>query len=321
MSRYARQTVLPEVGAEGQARFASAHVLVVGAGGLAASVLPLLAGAGIGRITIVDGDTIDLSNLHRQTLFTEEDCGRSKAETAARRCAALNREIEVTGKIQALTSENAASLVAQSDVILDCADSYAASYVLSDTCLAQGKPLISASALGLSGYVGGFCGGAPSLRALFPDAPDSGASCASAGVLGPVVGVIGTMQAQMALNLLLGVEPSPLGQLVQYDARTLRSSGFRFDDAPEPSSCFRFLSVTQLTSDDQIIDLRDTDEAPTPAHPNARRILPENLHEIDPNNGKRLALCCATGLRAWRAAERIQSDWPGEIVLVAASTS
>ncbi|WP_424832180.1 ThiF family adenylyltransferase [Ruegeria sp.] len=321
MSRYARQTLLPEVGAEGQARLGSAHVLVIGAGGLAAPVLPLLAGAGVGRITIVDGDTVALSNLHRQTLFTEADCGRFKADVAAARCRALNSEIEVVVTKQALTSENAASFVAQADVILDCADSYAASYILSDTCLAQVRPLISASVLGLSGYVGGFCGGAPSLRALFPDAPDNGANCAAAGVLGPVVGVLGAMQAQMALNLILGVEPSPLGQMLQYDAHTLRSSGFRFDDAPEPNSCFRFLSPSQLTKYDQIIDLRDADEAPTMAHPDAARVSPENLHDIDPNNGKRLALCCATGLRAWRAAEQLQPNWPGEIILVAASTS
>ncbi|WP_298851285.1 HesA/MoeB/ThiF family protein [uncultured Ruegeria sp.] len=321
MSRYARQTLLPDVGAIGQGRLSSARVLVVGVGGLAAPVLPLLAGAGVGRITLVDGDNVDLSNLHRQTLFSEADCGHPKAERAADRCRALNAEVDVVSLKQPLTSENAPGLVSQADIILDCADSYAASYILSDTCLAQIKPLISASVLGLSGYVGGFCGGGPSLRAIFPDAPDSGASCATAGVLGPVVGVIGAMQAQMALNLLLGLNPSPLGQMVQYDARTLRSTGFRFDDAPEPASCFRFLSASQLKDTDQIVELRSPDEAPTPAHPNATRISQENLHQIDPNKRKRLALCCATGLRAWRAAEQIQPDWPGEIVLVAASTS
>ncbi len=321
MSRYARQTLLPEVGAQGQARLAASRVLVVGAGGLAAPILPMLTGAGVGQITIVDGDTIDLTNLHRQTLFAEVDCGRSKADVAAERCRKLNGEVDISSRKQALTSEYASTLVAQADLVLDCADSYAASFILSDTCLAQGKPLISASVLGLTGYVGGFCGGAPSLRALFPDAPDSGASCASAGVLGPVVNVMGAMQAQMALNLILGLQPSPLGQMIQYDGRTLRSTGFRFDDAPEPNRCYRFLSANQLTAEDQIVDLRGVDESPTPAHPNAKRISPENLHEIEPDKGKRLALCCATGLRAWRAAEHIQPDWPGEIVLVAASTS
>ena len=132
---------------------------------------------------------------------------------------------------------------------------------------------------------------------------------------------VGAMQAQMTLNLILGPDRSPLGQILQYDARTLRSSGFRFDDAPEPNHCFRFLSAGQLTSDDVIVELRSVDEAPNPAHPDAQRISPNELKKLDPNQGKRLALCCTTGLRAWRAAEKTQPDWPGEIVLVAASTS
>ncbi len=320
MSRYARQTLLPEVGAEGQARLSGARVLVIGAGGLAAPVLPLLAGAGIGQITIVDGDTVALSNLHRQTLFTEADCGRPKAVVAAERCRALNGEILVSARKQALTNGNVADLVAQADVVLDCADSYAASYILSDACFSAGRPLITASVLGLSGYVGGFCGGAPSLRAVFPDAPGSGASCATAGVLGPVVGLIGAMQAQMTLNLILGLDPSPLGQMVQFDARTLRSTTFRFDNAPEPERHFRFVSAGELTGDDLIIELRSEDEAPKPVHPNAQR-LPIAALKSEPNKGQTLALCCATGLRAWRAAEEIQPDWSGEIVLVAAATS
>lgn len=320
MSRYARQTILPEVGAAGQACLSSARVLVVGAGGLAAPVLPLLTGAGVGHLTIVDGDTVVLSNLHRQTLFSEADCGRAKAEVAANRCRALNSDICVDALTQTLTADNAPELVARADLVLDCADSYAASYTLSDICLDTNTPLISASVLGLLGYVGGFCGSAPSLRAVFPDAPDSGASCATAGVLGPAVGVIGAMQAQMALNLILGLDPSPLGQMVQYDARTCRSTGFRFDTAPEPDGYFRFVAPAQLTSDDLIVELRSAEEAPEPIHPAARRTTPDAL-KSEPNKGKRLALCCATGLRAWRAAEQIQPNWSGEIVLVAAATS
>ncbi len=320
MSRYARQMILPEVGAEGQARLSKARVLVVGAGGLAAPVLPLLAGAGVGHLTILDGDEVALSNLHRQTLFTQTDCGRPKAEAAADRCRALNSDIDVVAVNQALTSKNAAGFVSQADLILDCADSYAASYTLSDICLTLGKPLVSASVLGLSGYVGAFCGSAPSLRAVFPEAPASGASCATAGVLGPVVGMIGAMQAQMALALILGLNPSPLGLMVQVDARTFRSSSFRFDSAPEPEQSFAFVAASQLSSDDVIVELRSEDEAPQPIHPLARRLSVEHLIS-EPNKAKRLALCCATGLRAWRSAEQIEPDWPGEIVLVAASTS
>lgn len=318
MSRYARQTILPEVGPKGQDRLTKAHVVVVGAGGLAAPALPLLAGAGIGKLTIVDGDTVDLSNLHRQTLFIEADCDRPKATIATERCRALNGSISVEDVAQRLTPANAAQLIEGADLVLDCADSYAVSYILSDLCLASGTPLISASVLGLSGYAGGFCGGAPSLRAVFPDAPDSGASCATAGVLGPVVGMIGAMQALMALAVLLGLAPSPLGQLVQFDGQSLRSTSFRFDTAPEPEAAFRFVAATELSGADQIFELRDDGAL---LHPTAQRVTAPDLPDHLPAPSTRVALCCATGLRAWRAAEHIQTDWPGEIVLVAASAS
>ncbi len=321
MNRYARQMILSQVGALGQDNLSGARVLVVGCGGLAAPVLPLLAGAGVGHLTLLDADTVDLSNLHRQTLFTEADCGSSKAEMATARCQALNSDITVTAQKQALTPANAPGLVANSDLILDCADSYAVSYTLSDECLKQDKPLISASVLGLNGYVGGFCGGAPSLRAIFPQAPDSSANCATAGVLGPIVGLIGALQAQMALAVLLRLDPSPLGQMVQFDGQTYRSTSFRFEDAPEPGSALRFAAPTELTEQDMIVELRGAEEAPEPILAEATRIPPEEVQNHLPDPSRRLALCCATGLRAWRTGERIQQIWPGEIVLVAASTS
>ncbi len=319
MSRYARQTALPEVGERGQQRLAAARVLVVGAGGLGAPVLPLLAGAGVGRITVVDGDVVSLSNLHRQTLFTEADCDRLKAEVAAERCRAINPEIDVDAVPHRLTPATAPGLVSGADLVLDCADSYAVSYLLSDLCLDQGVPLITASALGLGGYVAGVCGGAPSLRAVFPDAPENGTSCATAGVLGPVVTTIGAMQAQMALNVLLGLTPSPLGLMVRHDGLELRATSFRFDGAVEPEGGFRFLAAAQLSGDDHIVDLRPDGAL---LHPQAiRRASAAEIMTRPPAPGTRLALCCATGLRAWRAAERIAETWPGEIVLVAASAS
>ncbi|SMP01952.1 HesA/MoeB/ThiF family protein [Shimia sagamensis] len=321
MSRYARQMILPEVGADGQVALATAHVLVIGAGGLAASALPLLAGAGVGRITIVDCDTVELSNLHRQTMFIEADQGQPKAEVAAARCAAINGEIAVEAVVAKLTPANAPALLDDVTLVMDCADSYAVSYTLSDLCLAQNIPLITGSALALSGYAAGVCGGAPSLRALFPEAPESGASCATAGVMGPVVALIGAMQAQMALATLMGQEPSPLGQMVQFDAKTMRSAPFRFDAAPEPETAFSFVSLEMLGKGDTIVELRGIEEAPEPSHPDALRLLPDQLKDELPIAEGRLALCCATGLRSWRAAEQIQKDWPGEIVLVAASAS
>lgn len=319
MNRYARQIALPEMGEAGQVLLSQKTALVVGAGGLAASALPLLAGAGLRRLIIVDGDTIELSNLHRQTLFTEADCGLPKAEVAALRCMALNARTEAIAFDKPLTPGNTDALVAQSDVVLDCADSYAVSYILSDTCVVRHKPLFSASALSFGGYAGGFCGTAPSLRAVFPEAPRNAASCATAGVMGPVVAMLGAAQAQMALSHLLSLTPAALGQMLQVDMRHFRLSGFRFDEAVEPVQSFAFIARSQMRDTDMIVDLRDTTEAPDAIHPLARRISPDRLKPNLPPLSSRLVLCCASGLRAWRAAENVQTEWPGEIVLAAAS--
>ena len=321
MNRYLRQEVLPDVGTAGQARISAARVLVVGAGGLAATVLPLLAAAGFGRITIVDGDRVELSNLHRQTLFTEQDQGRPKADVAAERCRALNREVTVVPWRRPLTPANARRLIEDEDIVLDCADSYAVSYTLSDNCADLRVPLISASVLGLSGYVGGFCGTAPSLRSIFPDPPDNAASCATAGVMGPVVSMLGAAQAQMALAVVLNQEPSPLGQVLRFDMDTYRTAGFRFDRANEPASFFPFIAQEEIVEGDRLIDLRPVTEVIETFHRRAERLLPQELAKGLAPEDRRLVLCCASGLRAWRAAQDVHKSWPGEIVLVAAKAS
>ncbi|MEO1460326.1 MAG: HesA/MoeB/ThiF family protein [Pseudomonadota bacterium] len=317
--RYARQSVLAEVGAAGQARLGAAHVLVMGAGGLGAPVLPYLAGAGVGRITVVDGDRVALSNLHRQILFAEAEIGEPKATAAAAALARLNPEVTVRAVTDPLDPANAEALLAGADLALDCADSFAASYALSDACLAAGVPLVSASALGLSGYAGGFCGGAPSLRALFPELPAQAARCETAGVLGPVVGILGAVQAQMALAVLLGIRPSPLGQFVTLDGAGLRFGGFRFDGASEPADALRFIAESAIAPADFVVDLRGKEEAPMPVHPAALRLDASAFGPGGPRPaaGQRAVLCCRSGLRAWRAARALQTAWEGEIRLVA----
>lgn len=314
MNRYARQIVLPEIGAQGQERLGRAHVLIVGAGGLGVPALQYLAGAGIGHITLIDPDRIEESNLHRQPLYRMSDIGQPKAQAAAQAIAGFNPNVRVNAQVTRLTPVNAPDFVAAADVVLDCADSYAASYTLSDACLAAGRPLISASALGLSGYVGGFCGPAPSLRALFPDPPDSGQTCASAGVMGPVVGLLGCIQAQMAMAVLLDLTPSPLGQFTRLENG--RFTQFRFDGAPECDGP-RFVAPSEITPGDLVIDLRPEDEAPVKATPDALRIPGYGDTGPLPEPGQRVVLACRSGLRSWRAADALARRWRGEITLLA----
>ena len=317
VNRHARQMILPEIGADGQARIAAAHVLVIGAGALGVPVLQYLVGAGVGCITLLDPDLVEQTNLHRQPIYGPF-IGQPKALAAASVAHALDPQVRLNPQVAWLTPQNAPRLVGDADLVLDCADSFAVSYTLSDTCLALGKPLISASVLGLSGYVGGFCGGAPSLRAVFPDLPDSIATCATAGVLGPVAGMLGLLQAQMALAVLLDLAPSPLGQLVRWEMVGFRSASFRFDGAPEPEGAYAFVARANLGPDDFIVDLRDADEAPQTV-PHAIRLPVEAVGPDGPRPeaGQRAVFACRSGLRAWRAADRLRSFWPGEIALLA----
>lgn len=318
MSRYDRQTCLPEIGTDGQARLQAARVLVAGAGGLGATLLPLLAGAGIGEIRLCDPDRVEESNLHRQILFRMADLGQPKAVIAADRLIALNPDCRVTPQVARLTPDNAADQIDCADLVIDAADSFAVTYALSDLCRAAGKPLISASVLGRQGYVGGFCGGAPSIRAIFPDLPGSAANCATAGVMGPAVAALGALQAQMALSVLLGHQPSPLGQVISMDMASWRMSDFRFDGAEEPASPLpTVLGWNQIDPGDLLFDLRGAAELPDLGHENARRLPPEFVAALDAPPDRRVVFICASGLRAWRAARQLQGQGHARIAILA----
>jgi len=319
MSRYARQVQVPIIGPEGQAKIRSARVLVIGAGGLAAPVLQYLVGAGVSYIRLVDPDTVELSNLHRQTLFKESDIGRPKAEAAALHMDQLNPECHIEQWVDRFDPDNASQFCAGVDVVIDCADSFAASYVASDHCRGANIPLISASVVGTEGYCGGFCGSAPSLRAVFPDLPERLGSCDADGVLGPSVGVIGSLQAQMALAIITKATPSPLGQLVTYDAQAMRFGGFRFDRAREPHAQHRFISAKSIRDTDFVVELRASDE-PGAKVADTLRATVMDFEKDDgprPKDTQRAVLVCRSGLRAWQAADRLSRVWNGEIALIA----
>ena len=318
--RYARQRVLPEIGADGQGRLGASSVLVIGAGGLGCAVLQYLAAAGVGRIVIVDHDRVEESNLHRQPLFRMSELGQAKATVARDSLQQLNPQITIDAVVERLSPANVSRLTSMADLIIDAADSLAATYISSDECMRVRKPLVSASVLGLSGYVGAFCGGAPSYRAVFPDMPRQAGSCSEAGVLGTAVGVMGTLQAHLALALLLDLRPSPLGELITVDFRALRFGGFSFRGASEPTgAALGFISPAEVAEGDVAVDLRSLEEAPVSPIPHALRLQVEDIERGNrafPGD-VRVVLCCRSGVRAWRAARALESRGHRRLALVA----
>lgn len=314
--RYVRQTVLPEVGDAGQARLAAASVLVIGAGGLGCPVLQYLAGAGVGRLTIVDHDTVEETNLHRQPLYGMGDIGVAKAEAARTTLQRFNPGIVIDAVVERLTPQNAPSLVASADLVVDAADSFASTYILSDVCHAAAKPLVSASVIGLTGYVGAFCGGGPSYRAVFPDVSVDGGTCATLGVLGSAVAVLGGLQAHLALHLLLGLEPTVLGRVVTFDAKRLAFGGFAFAGSPEPDSFVPFIAPESVQADDIVVDLRGLDEAPVSPFAGARRLVVDDIEQLEETTG-RVVLACRSGQRALLAADRLRARGVSNLALVA----
>jgi molybdopterin-synthase adenylyltransferase len=216
--RYNRQTILPEIGDEGQNKLKQAKVLVIGAGGLGCPILQYIATAGVGNIGIVDFDKIEIHNLHRQILYTENQLGLSKALTAKETVEKLNPLIKVTAFDQKLTAENASTLLAQYDFVVDGSDNFGTRYLVNDTCVALGKPLVYGSILGFEGQIAVFNHqGSKNLRDLFPEPPNPKdvPNCSFNGVLGTLPGMIGTMMAHETLKLIIGL-PCLTNELVLF---------------------------------------------------------------------------------------------------------
>ena len=234
VERYSRQLILDGVGEAGQARLAAARGLVVGAGALGSPVVQYLAGAGVGHLTIIDGDAVELSNLSRQPLHREADLGASKAESAAAAAASLNSEIEIVAESRRLAPAEAAGVVGAFDVVCDATDDFAIKFALNDACVGAGVALVHAAILRYGGQVMTVVPGGPCYRCLFGAAPDPEAvpTCAQAGILGPVAAVVGGLQATEALKLILGVGEPLSGRLLVYDGLRPRARTVEFGRDP-----------------------------------------------------------------------------------------
>ena len=222
LQRYARHIMLREVGGPGQAALRRAKVLVVGAGGLGSPALMYMAASGVGTIGVIDDDTVDVSNLQRQVIFAEGDRGSPKVQIADRELRRQNPHIDVRPYHRRLTEEIAADLIADYDLILDGSDNFDTRYLVNRTCVALSKPLISAAMTQWEGQISLYdpAHGTPCYACIFPDRPAPGLvpSCAEAGVIGPLPGVMGSMMAVEALKLLSGAGQGLGGRLLIYDA-------------------------------------------------------------------------------------------------------
>ncbi|MBE0613312.1 MAG: HesA/MoeB/ThiF family protein [Burkholderiales bacterium] len=219
--RYSRHILLPEMGIEGQEKLLAAHALIIGAGGLGSPAAMYLASGGVGRISLADGDSVDLTNLQRQIMHTTAAVGRAKAYSGKDTLAQMNPQIEVTAIPERLEGERLAQLVASADVVLDCSDNFATRHAVNRACVLHRKPLVSGAGVRFDGQVSVFDlrqPGAPCYNCLFPEDMEAEETrCAVMGVFAPLTGIIGTVQAAEALKLLCGVGESLNGRLLLLD--------------------------------------------------------------------------------------------------------
>lgn len=340
LRRYGRHVVMPEMGLEGQQRLKAGRVLLVGAGGLGSPAALYLAAAGVGTIGIADFDAVEESNLQRQVLHGTASLGRDKLESAAARIADLNPLVRVVRHPVRIDRGNALDVLAGYDVVLDGADNFATRYLVNDACVRLGLPDVHGSILRFEGQASVFdAGRGPCYRCLFPEPPPAGAvpSCAEAGVLGVLPGVIGSIMATEAIKILLGADGVLRGRLLLYDALAMRFRELRIrrDPAcpacgpggrstelpdyeslcgarPEPASAARAgISAEALAArlagaePPVVLDVREPQEWAIGRLPGAVHIplgvLPVRAHELDP--AREIVVYCHHGVRSQRAIE------------------
>jgi adenylyltransferase/sulfurtransferase len=239
--RYSRHILLDPIGIEGQERIIGARVLIVGAGGLGSPAALYLASAGVGRITLADGDTVDVSNLQRQILHAQDRVGQAKALSGQTALAHINPEVTVVPVTERLAGERLSSLVAEADAVLDCCDNFATRYAVNRACVKHRVPLVSGAAVRFSGQISVFDlarADSPCYHCLFPEGADvEEMRCAVTGIFAPVTGIIGAMQAAEALKLISGAGAPLAGRLLLLDGLTMEWRSVRFGKDPRCAVC------------------------------------------------------------------------------------
>jgi molybdopterin-synthase adenylyltransferase len=239
--RYSRHILLDEIGIEGQRTLLGSHALVIGAGGLGSPVALYLGTAGVGRLTIVDHDTVDLTNLQRQIAHNLARVGTPKATSAQASIAAINPDVQVQPLVERADAARLDALVAEADVVIDCSDNFKTRQAVNAACVAHRKPLVSGAAIGFDGQISVYDtrkADAPCYACIFPpDATFEETLCSTMGVFAPLVGIIGTMQAAEALKLLAGIGSSLAGRLQMLDARTMEWHEIRLTRQPQCAVC------------------------------------------------------------------------------------
>jgi len=239
--RYSRHILLDEIGIEGQQRLLRSRALIVGAGGLGSPVALYLGSAGVGRITLIDDDRVDLTNLQRQIAHNLARVGQPKAESAAAAIAAINPDVQVQALVQRANTATLDALLTQADVVLDCSDNFETRHAVNAACVRHAKPLVAGAAIRFDGQVSVYDArdaACPCYACVFPpDAAFEEVQCSTMGVFAPLVGIIGTVQAAEALKLLAGIGSSLAGRLQMLDARTMQWSEMRLVRQPQCAVC------------------------------------------------------------------------------------
>jgi molybdopterin/thiamine biosynthesis adenylyltransferase/rhodanese-related sulfurtransferase len=265
IARYSRHLIMPEVTMEGQKRLKAASVLCIGTGGLGSPIALYLAAAGLGRMGLVDGDTVDFSNLQRQILHGTRDVGRKKLNSARDRIREVNPNVQVDLYDTFFTAANARELVEPYDIVIDGTDNFPTRYLSNDICVFMKKPNIYGSIFRFDGQCSVFAPalGGPCYRCMFPEPPPPGMvpSCAEGGVLGVLPGIIGVMQAIEALKLIMGIGEPLIGKLVHFDALKMKFREFKLRKDPNCPVCSDKPTITELIDYDQFCGIPEAKAA------------------------------------------------------------